>query len=540
MKKSILILLIILSYIFSCEAQVFQGILRKAESGDIEAIKTLANGYLKGNVSFQINYSDGFKWAKKGAELGDAECQFILADCYFNGLGTEINLTQAMNWLDKSAALFYPDALYKKALIYDQDQNYDEAFKLFSILKEKYDFPESYYHLGIYHFLELGNGTKLSVDPLLSKKQNIIMAYQYLGECIQRDADKDGTAYGMLFDLLMMPYYSGDFKDMNLKKNAFVAMLDEGISKFPENLMLYYKKGELLLFLDEIGDAKILWEDIQKRDPNAFTSSSKLAAAFGGSIDYVIPTISPNNVNTYALVIANENYKRVPNVPHAINDGLIFSSYLNKTFGLPQKNITYLEDASLNDIKFALNTITKSCLENPNENNIIIYYAGHGVPDESNSEAYLLPIDGYGTDPTSGLKLDDLYSHLSNLPVQSAIVLLDACFSGSKRDGGMLLATRGITIKPKVKIPDGKLVVFSATSEDETAFPLEEQRHGLFTYTLLRKIQESDGNISWGELADYVIEKVKIKSIDLTGKIQTPSVSVSPSLKNNWRSLNIQ
>lgn len=89
-------------------------------------------------------------------------------------------------------------------------------------------------------------------------------------------------------------------------------------------------------------------------------------------------------------------------------------------------------------------------------------------------------------------------------------------------------------------VPDGKMIVFSATSNDETAFPIEGQRHGLFTYTLLRKIQETGGDITWGELSDYVTETVKNRSIDLNGKLQTPTVSVSSSLRDSWRDLKIR
>lgn len=262
---------------------------------------------------------------------------------------------------------------------------------------------------------------------------------------------------------------------------------------------------------------------------------------FVSDIDINIPVgINDPLKSTIAIIIANENYKRVPKVPHALNDGIIFRKYLTLTFGIPEENIEYLEDASLNDIKYALNKVSLKCETSKDQISLIIYYAGHGVPDDKTNEAYLLPIDGFGTDPKSGLNMEDFYESLSGMPAKSVIVLLDACFSGAKRDGGMLMATRGITIKPNMKVPDGKLIVLSATSEDPTAFPIEDQKHGLFTYTLLRKIQETNGDITWGELADYVTETVKTRSIDLAGKLQSPTVSVSPSIKDSWRNQKIR
>jgi hypothetical protein len=53
---------------------------------------------------------------------------------------------------------------------------------------------------------------------------------------------------------------------------------------------------------------------------------------------------------------------------------------------------------------------------------------------------------------------------------------------------------------------------------------------------LLKKLQESSGKVTVGELADYIIDNVKKTSvIKNNGKIQTPTVSVSFSSEDNWR-----
>ena len=97
------------------------------------------------------------------------------------------------------------------------------------------------------------------------------------------------------------------------------------------------------------------------------------------------------------------------------------------------------------------------------EASIIFYYAGHGIPDESNRTSYLLPVDGVGNDVSTGYSLDKLYADLSSKPAKSVVVLLDACFSGAKRDGGMLASTRGVAIKAKQNEPRGNMVVISNT-----------------------------------------------------------------------------
>ena len=53
-------------------------------------------------------------------------------------------------------------------------------------------------------------------------------------------------------------------------------------------------------------------------------------------IDEDIPYTGLENINTFALIIANENYAKLANVPYAHNDGDTFSLYCRRTLGIPQ------------------------------------------------------------------------------------------------------------------------------------------------------------------------------------------------------------
>jgi uncharacterized caspase-like protein len=164
---------------------------------------------------------------------------------------------------------------------------------------------------------------------------------------------------------------------------------------------------------------------------------------------------------------------------------------------------------------------------------VIVYYAGHGIPDEDTQSAYILPVDGTGSNVRAAYSLNSLYKTLSSIPSESVTVLLDACFSGSKREGDMLSSARGVAIKVKEEKPQGNLVVVSASQGDETAYPYNEKHHGLFTYYLLKKLQESKGKITLGELSGYIKDKVRRSSIINNGKMQTPTVVTSMS--EEWK-----
>ena len=254
-----------------------------------------------------------------------------------------------------------------------------------------------------------------------------------------------------------------------------------------------------------------------------------------------LPTVSAkNNENTFAIIFANEHYRREAPVEFAQNDGLMFKKYCESLLGLPSRNEHYVEDATFNDFQAELDWVSKVGKAYGKDANIIVYYAGHGIPDEKGNQAYLLPTDGMGNNVNTGYSLNRLYSVLSELEAQKVMVFLDACFSGSKRGEGMLASARGVAVKTKSESPKGNLVVFSAATSDETAYPFEENGHGLFTYFLLKKLKESAGSCSLGELSDYLKTQVPRHSIVVNSKSQTPSITASPALGNSWKTMKLK
>lgn len=417
----------------------------------------------------------GCEELKKTAAVNDIAAQFYVAVCYEHGIGFEKDFTQAFKMYRKAAERGLPDAMYHIASFYK-------------------------------------NGIVVTRDLTREK------------EWLQRYNQKGGK--------LTLP--------------DFLQIYNEGM-KHPENYAMNPNGG--------INDNSntIVNDNSQKRTINNITivqqmpgqddksntqdESQSIAPSVKSDVDQNIPVTQLKQENTFVLIIANENYHDVSKVPNAINDGTIFAEYCEKTLGIPQSNIKVLIDGTLNNIKRQLSWICQVMEAFQGEANAIIYYAGHGIPNESNGLAYLLPVDGYGNDVSTGYSLEEIYAELGSKPAKSVVVLLDACFSGANRGEGMLTSARGVAIKAKNFSPKGKLVVFSAAQGDETAYPYEEKGHGMFTYYLLKKLQETKGNVTLGELSDYITTEVKKRSIIINGKLQTPTVNASISLNGTWKNL---
>ena len=275
---------------------------------------------------------------------------------------------------------------------------------------------------------------------------------------------------------------------------------------------------------------------------NRPTGRDRIYIAAKSDVDENIPESKKQAQHRLALVIANENYKNVAKVPSAFADGFTFSEYCRKTLGVPDANLSFCSDASLAEIYDAMSDLQRKAGVIGPEAEVIVYYAGHGLPDENSKEAYLLASDANPTNSRTWYKLSDFYQTLSELNASSVMVFLDACFSGaerSDREGATIMAAagaRGAVIKAKEAAPKGNMFVLTAASGNETALPYTEKNHGLFTYYLLKKIQETKGNVTLKDLTDYVVKEVSHQSNFVNKKPQTPTAVTSGKMAEQWKS----
>lgn len=329
-------------------------------------------------------------------------------------------------------------------------------------------------------------------------------------------------------------FSGGKWGFVDLEGNVVVPIEYDKVIPFKDGVSRVTKNGLISLVNNPLKKGNQIAVSKSRNIAKSAIAVSRYPAP-NSDVDKAIPVSSFPNENLFAFIIANENYPDAP-VPFALNDGRIFKEYCLKTLGIPDKNIRMFEDATYGNIIAAVEQVKQIADAYEGEAGAIIYYAGHGVPDEKRSSAYLLPIDGNPSDVAStGYSLEHFYSTLSEMKLKNITVFLDACFSGAKREDEMLLAGRGVAIKVKEEAPKGNMVVFSAATGDETAHQLEEKGHGLFTYFLLKKMQETKGQIALGELAEYVTKQVKRQSVVINNKKQTPTVIPSATMADKWR-----
>lgn len=256
-------------------------------------------------------------------------------------------------------------------------------------------------------------------------------------------------------------------------------------------------------------------------------------------VDKNIPKSKTTADNTYVLIIANEEYEQVDNVNFAMHDGETFKEYCIKTLGVPEEQLRFYPNATYGKIVGGVDWL-KYALDNFEDSKGIVYYCGHGIPDEKTGEAFIVPVDGKGTNTTTCYSLNTLYKTLASTKAANITYFMDACFTGANKEGSMLVAARGVAREPAKATVGGNAVVFSASSSDETAMTYPEKGHGLFTYFLLKKLQETGGDVSYSELSKYINSNVKKEAFLINEKPQTPVVATSPEAQESWVNMKLK
>jgi hypothetical protein len=131
----------------------------------------------------------------------------------------------------------------------------------------------------------------------------------------------------------------------------------------------------------------------------------------------------------HALVIGNNHYQYLPILQTAVNDAREVGQVLAADYGF---EVSMLTDATRADILVALESFREQL--GPNDN-LLIYYAGHGWLDEDANEGYWLPIDAQAESQVNWVSNSSVTSTLKAILAKHVLVVADSCYSGKLARG---------------------------------------------------------------------------------------------------------
>ena len=127
----------------------------------------------------------------------------------------------------------------------------------------------------------------------------------------------------------------------------------------------------------------------------------------------------------HALVIGNNEYAQFARLNTAVNDAKSLAGVLKSRYGFQTR---LLLNADRYQILSALNEFREKLTEN---DNFLLYYAGHGELDRANDRGYWLPVDAEPSSPTNWISNVQITDVLNAMNAKHVMVITDSCYSGT-------------------------------------------------------------------------------------------------------------
>ena len=202
-----------------------------------------------------------------------------------------------------------------------------------------------------------------------------------------------------------------------------------------------------------------------------------------------------------ALLISNQNYtNEIEPLEFPNKDALKLKSILETKYSFEKENIVHIQDATRSEIINVLDSLVATINQ---KDNLLIFYAGHGVFDENLNKGYWLPIDAKSQSKSNWVSNSDIRDYLISFKSQHTLLLTDACFSGSifefkKRD----LTSKEMKVSEKLLSKKSRKAMTSGLNK-----PVPDE--SIFIKYLLKELDQNKKSfIRSGELYNEIREAV--------------------------------
>jgi len=134
--------------------------------------------------------------------------------------------------------------------------------------------------------------------------------------------------------------------------------------------------------------------------------------------------------NYYALIIGNDTYQdtEIPSLEHPISDATQLYNILTTDYVFEPKNVTFLKNATYVQLIEAFDNLSNKITP---EDNLLVFYAGHGYWDVKKNLGYWLPVDARKSNTAFWIANSRISDYMSSIKSKHTLLIADACFSGS-------------------------------------------------------------------------------------------------------------
>ena len=239
---------------------------------------------------------------------------------------------------------------------------------------------------------------------------------------------------------------------------------------------------------------EVIAEDMKgNRATKSFTvireSSSKSAPPF------VIETPQRSTGDYWALIIGIDDYDSWDDLKTPMRDASTLRRVLldNYTFDDDRVFTVYNDKATRRGIMDAMDDLVNRV--QPNDN-LLIFYAGHGYLDDQRNEGYWVPQDARKGKTADYVSNADIRTQIGGMDAKHVLLISDACFAGSLfRSGSVSIPFEDMDryYREVIKRPSRKALTSGGTE------PISDggrDGHSVFAYYLLRALRDNDKQLA--------------------------------------------
>jgi WD40 repeat protein len=141
-------------------------------------------------------------------------------------------------------------------------------------------------------------------------------------------------------------------------------------------------------------------------------------------------TYTAATAKNHLLVVGINNYQHWPKLNNAVKDANDIVSVLMNKYGFEFSNVTLLKDeqATRSNVYNGLRGLIEKVTP---QDNLVIYFSGHGYFDQLLNEGYWIPVEARPNSSGDYISNTDILKILSNINSQHTFLVADACFSGA-------------------------------------------------------------------------------------------------------------
>ena len=175
--------------------------------------------------------------------------------------------------------------------------------------------------------------------------------------------------------------------------------------------------------------------------------------------------------NYYALIIGINHYQdyRLIDLDNPIKDAERLKNVLTSRYIFRDENVSLIKDAKREDIIMALDDLSRKVTP---EDNLVIFYAGHGWWDQQANIGYWLPSDAKKDNKAAWFRNSTLVDYLKEIECKHTLLITDACFAGAIFKTRAAFDDAPRAIEKLYELPSRKAMTSGTLTEvpDQSAF----------------------------------------------------------------------